>query len=108
MPLGGRARTDWETAWDAALTALELDADLAERMLGHDHLPATPDPWTVPTGLGPLPAALAERARALLNRQVEVSRRVAEAAVLARRHGQVAQAMRSVPPAAPVYLDTPC
>jgi len=108
MQVVARELTDWEAAWDAALTALELDVDVAERMLGHDHLPATPDPWTVPTGLGPLPAALADRARALLDRQVEVSRRVAEAAVLARRHGQVAQAMRSAPPALPVYLDTPC
>lgn len=108
MHLGGRDRTAWEVAWDAALTALELDVDVAERTLGHDHLPETPDPWAPPTGLGPLPAALADRARALLGRQVEVSRRVAEAAVLARRHGQVAQAMRSTAPSPPVYVDTPC
>jgi len=102
------AERSWDAAWEAALTALELDVELAERVLEHDHVPAPVDPWTAPTGLGPLPIALAGRAQALLGRQLEVSRRLAEAALLAKRHGQVAQAMRSAPPALPVYLDTPC
>lgn len=108
MGVGGQTLTQWDAAWEAALTALELDVEATARVLDHDHVPTPPDPWAPPTGLGPLPAELEHRARALLARQVELSRRVAEAAVLARRHGQVAQAMRSVPPAVPVYLDTPC
>lgn len=108
MGTAGQTLTPWTTAWEDALTALELDVEATERVLDHDHVPAPPDPWAPPTGLGPLPAELADRARALLARQVELSRRVAEAAILARKHGQAAQAMRSVPPAVPVYLDTPC
>ncbi len=103
----GAATPTWQAAWEAALTALELDVDEAERMLDHEHVPTATDPWTAPTGLGPLPAPLADRARALLVRQSEVSRRVAEAAILARRHSAVAQAMRAKPPAVPVYIDLP-
>ncbi len=97
----------WDAAWEAALAQLELDVEVAERMLAHDHVPQPADPWAPPTNLGPLPAELADRARALLGRQLEVGRRLAEAALLAKRHGQVAQAMRAVPPSVPVYIDTP-
>lgn len=99
----------WEAAWASALTALELDVEAAEHMLALDHIAAAPprDPWAPPVGLGPLPATLGDRARALLDRQVEVGRRLAEAADLSRRHSRAAHAMRQVPPAVPVYLDTP-
>lgn len=110
-PSGARAPAadaEWVVAWEAALTALELDLGLAERMLTlRDIALDPPDPWRPPAGLGPLPAALADRARALLERQVETGRRVAEAAALARRHARAAQGMRSAPEAAPVYVDTP-
>lgn len=98
----------WDVAWEAALSALELDVETAEHMLTLRDISADPpDPWAPPAGLGPLPAALAERAAALLDRQVEVTRQVAEAALLARRHSRAAQAMRSAAPASPVYIDTP-
>lgn len=98
----------WDAAWEAALEALELDVAEVERMLAlRDIALDPPDPWRPPTGLGPLPMALADRARVLLERQIEVSRRVAEAAALARRHARAAQGMRSVPEASPVYLDAP-
>jgi hypothetical protein len=98
----------WDAAWEAALSALELDIETTEHMLVLRDISADPpDPWAPPAGLGPLPVALADRVTALLDRQVEVSRRVAEAAHLARRHSRAAQAMRSVPPAQPVYIDTP-
>lgn len=99
----------WEAAWASALTALEMDVDAAERMLALDHIADAPprDPWAPPVGLGPLPATLGERARALLDRQIEVGRRLAEAADLSRRHSRAAEAMRQAPPAMPVYLDTP-
>lgn len=99
----------WDAAWAAALTELELDVATAEQMLvlGHiaDHPPR--DPWAPPVGLGPLPAALVERATALLDRQLELATRLAEAADLSRRHSRAAQALRSQPPAVPVYVDTP-
>lgn len=98
----------WDAAWEEALAALELDVDLAEQMLTLDHLADRPAAtWAPPTGLGPLPVALADRARAVLARQIEVGRRLAEAADLNRRHSRAAEAMRSAPPAAPVYVDTP-
>lgn len=106
--VGASRATTWNAAWEAALQALELDVEQVERTLAlRDIALDPPDPWRPPSGLGPLPAALADRARALLDRQIEVSRRVAEAAALARRHARAAQAMRSAPEASPVYLDTP-
>lgn len=104
----------WVDAWTAALDELELDVAEAERMLTLDHLvgaadaPDTPtDPWAPPAGLPPLPASLAERARALLQRQVEVAERIARAAAQNRRHDKVVEAMRAKPPTPPVYVDTP-
>lgn len=101
--------TGWDVAWAQALEALELDVATAERMLASGHLAtvAPHDPWTPPAGLGPLPLALVERATTLLDRQLEVARRLAEAADLSRRHMRAAQALRSAAPSVPVYLDTP-
>lgn len=98
----------WDAAWEAALEALELDvAEVEHTLTLRDIALDPPEPWTPPVGLGPLPLALVDRARALLERQIEVSRRVAEAAALARRHAHAAQAMRAAPEASPVYVDTP-
>lgn len=107
-PVATSPAKGWDAAWVAALEALELDVEQVERTLAlRDIALDPPDPWRPPSGLGPLPAALADRARVLLDRQIEVSRRVAEAAALARRHARAAQGMRSAPEASPVYLDTP-
>jgi len=109
--ISGTRRTvgpQWDAAWESALAALELDVDAAEHLLALDHIAdAPPNPWAPPAGLGPLPAPLADRARALVVRQVEVGRRLAEAAALSRRHSRAAEAMRSAPPSVPVYLDLP-
>jgi len=103
------AAEGWDDAWAAALAALELDVTEAEQMLAVDHIfeATVKDPWAPPVGLGPLPAALADRARTLLARQLEVSQRLASAARDSRRHGQAVQRMRLQPPSPPVYLDTP-
>ncbi len=108
-PVSASARPAWDAAWEAALGELELDVAAAEAMLTLDHIAdAQPQsPWAPPVGLGPLPAPLVDRARALLDRQIEVGRRLAEAAELSRRHSRAAQALRQVPPSVPVYLDTP-
>lgn len=98
----------WDAAWAEALDALELDVALAEQMLALDRIAAAPpDRWAPPVGLGPLPAAFADRARALLDRQLEVGRRLAEAAELSRRQLRATQALRATAPSAPVYLDVP-
>lgn len=102
------APVDWTRAWTAALDELELDLVVAEQMLALDRIAeAPPDRWAPPVGLGPLPAPLADRARALLSRQVEAGRRLAEAADLSRRQLQAARALRSTAPPVPVYLDVP-
>ena len=101
----------WDAAWSTALTELELDVAKAEALLRADHVPAkgpaaTVAQWRPPVGLGPLPASLMTRAQALLDRQLDVGRRIAEAANLSRRQAAAAEGMRSRPPAVPVYLDT--
>ena len=102
------ATLGWDQAWEAALTRLELDVASAEQLLALDHIAdAPPKPWHPPTGLGPLPRPLVDRARALLDRQVETGRRLSEAAALSRRHSHAAQELRSAAPPLPVYLDLP-
>jgi hypothetical protein len=101
----------WDAAWSAALTELELDVAQAEALLRADHVPAKGPAtviaaWRPPVGLGPLPASLLTRAQALLDRQLDVGRRIAEAANLSRRQAVAAEGLRSRPPAVPVYLDT--
>ncbi|WP_449386356.1 hypothetical protein [Cellulomonas soli] len=101
----------WDTAWSRALDALELDVEQVERDLVHAHLVeadavvAAP-PWQPPAGLGPLPAALRDRAQAVLDRQLDLARRTAEALVASRRHAQASQALRPRQVEVPVYLDT--
>jgi hypothetical protein len=96
----------WLERWSAALAELQLEVDLAEALLASDHLPEGRRGWVPPTGLGPLPASLRARAEALLDRQAEVGRRLAEAASLARRHASAVQVLRAGGPARPVYVDT--
>ena len=77
---------EWRDAWGDALRSLELDVEAAEELMrslhaGADELPrdlpfAT---WTTPRVSGPVPAELADRAQALLRRQMEVTERLAEA-----------------------------
>ena len=94
-----------DSGWDSFLTRLELE--LAE-MLAESTEDANPiiQVWTPPSGLGPLPAHLEVRARALLSATSNVR------ATLALRHFDVGRhlaAVQSVPSAAssrpPVYLD---
>jgi hypothetical protein len=104
---GAAAPADaWLDRWSSALAELQLEVDLAEALLASDHLPPGRRAWVPPTGLGPLPAPLRARAEALLERQTEVARRLAEAASLARRHASAVQVLRADGPARPVYVDT--
>jgi hypothetical protein len=103
------AGPEWEAAWSAALTDMELSVVQAEVLLHASHaasLGGAPAAWHPPVGLGPLPASLVARAQALLGRQLDVARRTAEAANFSRRQAAAAQGMRSRPPALPVYIDT--
>ncbi|MFD1505472.1 hypothetical protein ACFSBG_07280 [Georgenia yuyongxinii] len=107
---GGGARTGageegFHARWVAALTELEVDVAEAERSLTGDHMPERRDPWQPPQELGPMPASLRTRAQALLERQTEVARQVAEAAAMSRKQARAVQAMRANGPARPVYVD---
>ncbi|MDO8122154.1 hypothetical protein Q6346_12630 [Isoptericola sp. b490] len=98
----------FDDAWREALDALELDLVVAEEMLTLDRIAENPpDRWAPPSHLGPMPAALADRARAILNRQLEVSRRLAEAAALSRRQLAATRSLRGRAESAPVYVDLP-
>lgn len=96
------------TEWDQALRALEHDLAQAERLLADDDA-AEPEgqSWAPPIGLGPIPAHLQERARALLDRQLAVARRLSAAAGDSRRHERALSQLGQDAPRPPVYLDTP-
>lgn len=97
----------WVTAWTRALAELELGVGEAEALLraGHENAPVGPA-WQPPTHLGVLPAPLRERAQALVTRQLQVARSLAEAAEHSRRHLRVLDQLRAAPETTPVYLDT--
>ncbi|GGM60913.1 hypothetical protein ACFFX1_28200 [Dactylosporangium sucinum] len=106
MTTGG----DWDAAWSAALDAMELEADEVERMLRHrdmpERLPAEAPGFTPPPGIGPLPAALEERARRLVQRQLDLSRELSIAIAGNRQQARlVARLHREADQSVPVYLD---
>lgn len=92
--------------WEQALTELELDLAETEAMLNGDHLTPPTTSWEPPTGLGPLPEPLLERARLLVERQAEVARRLSEALVLSRRQARLNESLKAGGPRRPVYVDT--
>lgn len=96
-PLG----TDpFHAAWSSALGDLELDVQTCERLLATLHEADLPEvmaalgSWTPPTSLGPLPGTLAERARIILARQLQVCEQLAEAAVRSQQHLELQRRMR--------------
>ncbi|NAZ86322.1 hypothetical protein [Kineococcus indalonis] len=110
-PAPDAAGDDWRTAWAAALDAVELDVQTAEELVrslhqGVDELPPSPpaQDWVAPSLLGPVPAEFAERARRLLQRQVDVSERLAEAVVHARSQRRALGRFER-PEQPPVFVD---
>lgn len=107
---GGRATADFDAAWVEALTSLEMDVATAEAMLDSDHMPSVEEvarmaAWQPPTGLGPLPASLLDRARALADRQRAAAEAITRAMIANRRHLTALNEMSARPPSQPVYLD---
>lgn len=111
---GGAAGTTlegtWDTAWAAALEALELDTDRAEQLLrdrAWDTMPASMlAPFTPPDGLGPLPLTLADRARRLLERQLHVAGELVTAMHANRQHAALAARMSYArADSRPVFVD---
>jgi hypothetical protein len=111
--------------WSALLDELESQLDDAERTLtsaGSEASvsdasvtaapddatspPAAPRPWAPPTGLGPLPAALSDRASSVLARQAVLVARLVEArSAVQQQLGAVRRVEASHEPGRPVYLD---
>jgi hypothetical protein len=104
---------DWTQAWTDALTALEIDVASCERLLHAVHagtdLPeadGTLGAWVPPTDIGPLPETMAERARTVLARQLEVAQALAQAASQSRQQLAFADKVQTGrSPARPVYVD---
>jgi hypothetical protein len=101
----------WLVAWSEALDELELDLAGAEAQLRTAHLAGVDEvaqaaTWQPRTDLGPLPAALEVRARALLERQLDTARRTAEAITRSRRQVAATRALQGRPvEAVAVYVD---
>jgi hypothetical protein len=101
----------FDEAWAQALSTLEVDVATAEAMLNTDHLPNPDDvarlaAWRPPVDLGPLPASLLDRARALVARQQATAQAITRAMVVNRRHlHALASLTAPAAPARPVYID---
>jgi len=98
------------SAWEAALDELDRSMDQAEALVAPgfliDDSDVLPDlSWTPPAGLGPIPAGLADRAVTILDRQLELTQRLEEAASTARAHLRAVSSMRTNDTTTAVYLD---
>jgi hypothetical protein len=84
---------NWRSAWVAALDELDADVTSIETMLLEEHrlrdLPRA-DPWSPPSGLGPLPLDLRPRADAILNRQASAAQQLIMAIASNRRQAAFA------------------
>jgi hypothetical protein len=103
-------REAWLAAWSQALDDLEMDVEATESMLSDDHrLRDTPlrDPWSPPTGLGPLPLDLRPRADAILQRQIATAEAITRSLATNRRQAAVTARIEtgSRDAARPAYID---
>ncbi|MFB9376587.1 hypothetical protein ACFFKU_11630 [Kineococcus gynurae] len=97
-------------AWHDALDELEVDVTAAEELLRQLHSGAAggdvvPRPvWRAPELPGKLPADCLDRARALHQRQLDVSQRIARAMVQTRSQSNALRKMAQAE-ARPVFVD---
>ncbi len=98
-------------AWEEILAAMEAQVSAAEAAVADQGTEASdiiqPDAWTAPTGVGPLPAALASRVEELLVRQQGVATLLKEAARGTRRVDRAIARLNLAQPRPPVYVDLP-
>lgn len=93
--------------WERALDRLEADVLVAEQVAA-GQTPMELGPWSAPEPATPLPAHLAERARAVLQRQQQLLTTLPEAAARVRRQLGVTRRISSATaaPAGPsLYVD---
>lgn len=101
----------FEQAWRDALAGLELDLDRAESMLRVVQDGAPPQDvtglgsWAPPTGLGPLPESLVERARVVLARQLAVVEDLTTAAIHSRQRVELHRRLRADAVSRPLFVD---
>ncbi|WP_432511042.1 hypothetical protein [Kineococcus sp. SYSU DK001] len=100
----------WRIAWDSALRAVELDLEDAERLIERLHreedvvATASVGDWVAPSLSGPVPTEFADRARALLQRQSDVSQRLVEAMGHVRTQRRALTKLDAVE-SRPVFID---
>ena len=104
----------WRRAWGEVLQDIEGDIVTAEELLRNLHdgeadvppeFQASQD-WVEPSLQGPVPLEFAQRARRLLERQLDVSERLAEALVQVRAQRRALGKMDR-PERLPVFFDKP-
>jgi hypothetical protein len=116
-PASGPPNPRWHAAWSAALDDLEMDVGRAEALLTADHVvreaaveaALVAGGWTPPTALvrsgQPLPADLAERAQALVDRQRRTAVALSKALTASRRELKLLHRMNPGAATPPVYHD---
>jgi hypothetical protein len=108
----GRGRRRAADTWQEALSELEGDVLAAERTLARGRADEIAgwgrrsDDWIPPTGLGPVPPDLRERAMRLLQHQLAIAEALVERITQSQRQRDVAARM-SYGPGRPVasYID---
>lgn len=95
----------WDDAWRAALDELELTVERAEELLRASDLVLLPD-WEPPELPVRMPADQVERARVLLQRQLDTARKISMTAAATRQQLALADKLTSAGrEKTPVYLD---
>jgi hypothetical protein len=92
-------------AWLEVLDLLEDAVEQAGRPDGSGGSETEPAPWTPPTGIGPLPEDLADRARTLLAAQESAMAELRAAQRTNRSHAGVLRALPHRAGTSSVYLD---
>ncbi len=104
------APVDWAGAWTTALGELELEVNRAEALLKSAETEAPEvSQWAPPSHIGPLPAELLDRAKALHAKQMRVTQAIMTALTHNRAQAAVTARMETghVAPR-PVYVDRAC
>ena len=100
----------WHEAWGLALDALELESDQVERLLAErtswETVPEATLTFRAPVGLGPLPLYLGDRARALLQRQLDLSAELTTAIHTNRQQAMLAARLQQAQTdPRPIFVD---
>jgi hypothetical protein len=110
-PGGGKDERRRPVDWQQALAELEGEVLAAEETLAHDRAEEIAtwgrraEDWVPPSGLGPLPVDLRERAARLLQHQLAVAEALIERITQSQRQRDLAARMSYGLPPVPSYID---